>query len=835
MDALISFGEWVKRRRGALGLTQDGLARRIYCSLAMIRKIEADERRPSQQLAELLTEHLALKADKQQLFVLIARGERGVEHLPPPEDLAAAEALPDPIAFPSLPMPPTGLIGRNHNIVAVRALLLRADVHLVTLTGPPGIGKTRLSIAVAADIQDQFADGIAFIPLTPIQEPNLVISTIGQALGVMESAGRPLLDGLKAFLRERQVLLVLDNFEQVLQATPQIAELIASAPHLKLLVTSRVALRLLSEQRFVVPPLALPGMNRLHSAPDLVDVLSGYAAIELFVQRAQAVTQTFTLTPENAVAIAAICVRVDGLPLAIELAATRIALFTPQELLARLEHRLALLTGGALDLPVRQQTLRGAIAWSYGLLSDSEQTLLRRLGIFVGGFTLSAAERISNEADLGISVLDGVAALIDKSLVYQADGAHQPKTGETRFALLETIREFALEQLTVSGEATTIRQQHAHVFLTLAEVSSSYRYGAMQQEWLARLDLDHDNLRAALAWSLTDDDASISLRIAGALGGFWRERGYWSEGRRWLEAALKHSAGQGNILERLEALINLEELVVRGLNDYEQSAAIFTEIQDLAQKLDDPHRHAVILRELGIFKRLLGEHDAARPLLEQAIKCFQALGDDWKRASALMQIGDVFRDLGIYHEAQSCFEQSMAIYHTIGDSRGYFWIHIKLGEIARDQSEYTAARRWLEPAVAYFTGSHSNVGLAWAMTNLAIAELAEGRAERAAELFAQGLIEFHTCGQKVGIAYGLKGLADVLVHQRANLQRAVQLFGASAILLLDIGAGITPGDRVEHDPFLDQARATLEPDKFKAAWIVGQGLSIEQAIAMAIE
>ncbi len=352
---------------------------------------------------------------------------------------------------------------------------------------------------------------------------------------------------------------------------------------------------------------------------------------------------------------------------------------------------------------------------------------------------------------------------------------------------------------------------------------------------MARLDLDHDNLRAALAWSLTKGDTSNGLHPVGALGGFWRERGHWSEGRTWIEAALAHSAERGNILERLRALINLEELVVRGLNDYEQGAAIFREIQDLMQRSDDPYTHAVILHEQGYFKRLQGDYKAARPLLEQAIACFQGLGKHWDRANSLMSIGDVLRDLGLYQEAQSRFEQSRAIYHRLGDLRGYFWIHIKLGEIARDQGDHTRARRWLEPAVAHFTEARSNVGLSWAMTSLAIVELAEDRAERASELFAQGLIEFHTCGQKVGVAYGLKGVADVLVYQRANLPRAVQLFGAAAELLIAIGAGITPGDRVEHDPLLSLARTILESSTFDAAWEAGKALSIEQAIALAIE
>jgi predicted ATPase/class 3 adenylate cyclase len=435
--------------------------------------------------------------------------------------LASLDARPH-----NLPVQTTPLIGREQAGAAVQAMLLRDDVRLVTLTGPGGTGKTRLSLQVAAEVLDRFEHGAFFVELAPISDPGLVVSAIAQALGVQGAAGRSLLDVLVDALRGRELLLVLDNFEQVLPAATEVDALLRACPRLTVLVTSRAALQLRGEHEFPVPPLALPLTGQASSPA----ALSQYAAVALFIERATAVKPDFTVTNQNAPAIAEICVRLDGLPLAIELAAARIRLLSPEAMLARLGHGLALLTGGPRDLPARQQTLRGAIAWSYDLLDDAEQRLFRRLGVFVGGCTIESAEGIGDlDESLGLDVLDSISPLVAGSLVRQQE---QPD-GEPRFSMLETIREYALERLEESGEAPLVRRRHGEHFLALIEEAAPHLIRLEGATWMDRLQLEHDNLRAALGWgSAAPDTADLMARVAGPFWWFWWMSGHLTEGRR---------------------------------------------------------------------------------------------------------------------------------------------------------------------------------------------------------------------------------------------------------------------------------------------------------------
>jgi predicted ATPase len=444
----------------------------------------------------------------------------------------------------NLPHQPTVLLGRERELGEIEALLRREDVQLVTLTGPGGVGKTRLALQAAADLLEVFPDGAFFVDLAPLVDPALVPSTVASALGVREEGGRPVLEVLIAFLRSRRFLLVLDNFEHLLPASPLVSDLLRTCPGVKILATSRAPLHLRGEREYPVPTLAVPDPNRREPVPELIH----YEAVRLFAERAQAAKPDFALTDENAAAVVEICRRLDGLPLAIELAAARIKLLPPQALLERLGDHLKVLTGGARDAPARQQTLRDAIAWSHDLLSSHEQTLFRRLAVFAGGCTLETVEAVAIAAG-DLDILEGMGSLVDESLLRQAEDAG----GEPRYTLLETVREFSLDRLTVSGEERLIRSRHAAYFAGLAESLQPDIDGPEQVRTAAALGAEQDNLRAAIAWAIEQLDAETALRLTGNLWGFWLVRSRQTEGRDWLERSLA-VPGDAPPNTRLEAL-----------------------------------------------------------------------------------------------------------------------------------------------------------------------------------------------------------------------------------------------------------------------------------------
>jgi predicted ATPase/class 3 adenylate cyclase len=497
---------------------------------------------------ELARDHLPAEVALRDLgahwLKSLARPEQIFQFAVPglPADFPPLQTLDRPTT--NLPAQITVFIGRERELAALRDLLGRDDVRLVTLTGPGGTGKTRLSLQVAADALGMFEHGVWFVSLAPIGDPDLVAATIAQALGVREAGGRPILELLKSYLREKRTLLLLDNFEQIVDAAPLVSELLAFAPGLKVLVTSRTTLRLSGEHEYTVPPLGLPptddGRRTTGRQSPNLQTITQYEAVRLFIERAQAARADFAVTNDNAPAVAEICHRLEGLPLAIELAAARVKLFPPAALLARLANRLTFLTGGARDLPERQQTIRNTIDWSYQLLDDAEKTLFARLGVFVGGCTIEAAEAVCSAAgDLPIDVMEGIAALMDKSLLRQEEGVDD----EPRFVMLETIREYALERLEQSGEAEAVRRRHTEYYLALAEAAEPWLYShAESPSWLDRLEEEYDNLRAALGWAIERREANLALRFGAALGWFWWLRDDYREGLSWLDAALAQSS-----------------------------------------------------------------------------------------------------------------------------------------------------------------------------------------------------------------------------------------------------------------------------------------------------
>ena len=685
----------------------------------------------------------------------------------------------------NLPLQPNPFIGRDQAVEAVRQRLLQPEVRLLTLTGVGGTGKTRLGLQVAADLLDDFHDGVFFVNLAPITDPDLIPSTIAATLGIREAERQSLLDALHAYLRTRQLLLLLDNFEHVLAAAPAVAALLGAAPQLKLLVTSRAPLRVQGEHEFPVPPLALPDPRRL---PPL-EVLSQYAAVRLFIQRAQEVKPDFAVTNTNAPAVAEICVRLDGLPLAIELAAARSKFLPPAALLQRLSSRLKLLTGGARDLPMRQQTLRAAIDWSYSLLAVAEQTLFARLSVFAGGCTLEAVEAVCNaEGDVAIDAFEGVASLLDKSLLRQAEGVE----GEPRFTMLQTILEYASERLAAHGNVDAIRQRHATSFLSLVELAEPELKGPDTLVWLERLEAEHDNLHAALTWALEQEQHELALRLVGALGGFWERHGRMSEARQWLERALAHGRHDGTV-----------------------SAAA----------------RALALGWLGYFTESPAE---ARVLKEESVVLWLEVGDKSRIAMGLIGLGIAAADAGDFAAARAYDEEALALFRASGNPALTANALNNLGWHLVQQGEAAEAQPFLEEAVAMIREVGDRLNIGGFQHSLSMAVLAQGDASRAAALLTESLTLFWEAGRTTGCTFCLRGLAQVAVVQQQP-ERAARLLGAEAALREALDVTLRGGQRSAYDRTVSGARAQLDDATWRAAWAAGRAMSLEQAVSYGLQ
>ncbi len=565
----------------------------------------------------------------------------------------------------SLPAPLTSFVGRAREIAAVADLLHREDVRLVALTGPGGVGKTRLAQRVAAELADNFADGAAWVDLAPLADPNLVAPTVAQALGVREAGDRSLYERLADALRDRALLLVLDNFERVVDAAPLVARLLAGCPRLKVLATSRVHLRVSGERLVPVGPLALPEPARPAPLPEL----AATEAVALFVERAQAARPDFALTTGNAAAVAEICRQLDGRPLAIELAAARVAVLPPAALLARLERRLPLLTGGPRDSPARLRSMRDAIGWSHDLLSQDEQALFRRLAVFVGGFTLEAAEAVA--ADEGIDVLEGVSSLVAKSLVRDEEGSG----GEPRYLMLETVREFGLERLAERGEEPAIRAAHAAFFLALAEAAEPRLMGPDEATWLDRLATELPNTRAALAWTLEHEAAETALRLATNLFWFWYSRGDRREGERWLGAAL--ARGSGGTTARADALI--AAALVATVLDCAAAVELAEEGLAVSRACGYAAGSARALLCLGIAAEWAGDFDRAVGLEEEALALLRDLDDPFRTALVLVNLADANLWRGDLAPAQAHAAEGLALARSTGNE---YAVALALGPVA---------------------------------------------------------------------------------------------------------------------------------------------------------
>ena len=670
----------------------------------------------------------------------------------------------------NLPLQPTPLIGREKEVGAAKTLLSRDDVRLVTLTGPGGTGKTRLALQVVADSIDEFSGGVWFVNLAPVSEPGLVVSTIAQTLGVMEAGGRLLVESLKDYLGDKEVLLLLDNFEQVVEARTQVVELLSAAPRLKVLITSRVALQVRGEREWPVPPLSLP--DPAHLPP--IERLNQYEAVSLFIERATDIKPDFRVTNENAPAVAEICARLDGLPLAVELAAARIRLLTPQAMLSRLQSRLKLLTGGLKDLPARQQTLRKTIEWSHDLLSEGEKQLFRRLAVFQGGRSLEAIDQVCNvgagDWGLGISeslltrnpqsltpldvdVLEGVESLLTQSLLRQVAGV----SGEPRYVMLETIHEHAREKLEESDEGEDVRRRHALYFTQLAEALEMPMPGPPNLVFLDRLEEEHDNIRAALLWAIDNREVDLALRLSGAVaGGLWHPRAYFTEGRRWLET-----------------ILSLQEVLEKAGGKANAMPRTMPSMKTLRAK--------VLLKAANFAYHQEGSA-VSQPLAKESLTLYSELGDRHGMARALIQSAFGEADNEVY---LSQIEESMRLFKEVGDKAGTAYALYQLASWHSARDEKLGRAYLLETlALARETGDHTIAS--WSLSLLGHYALREGDYQTARAMFSEGLDLMRRSGNKINLRYPLNHLGFVAMEE-GDYATAGALFEEALTLAREAG------------------------------------------------
>ncbi|MCU0491891.1 MAG: tetratricopeptide repeat protein, partial [Chloroflexaceae bacterium] len=768
MTYTATFGAWLKQRRLERGLTQLELANLISCATITIQKLERGERRPSRPMVLRLAEQFGVPAEARESLVILAR-----------QDTAALPELPSPLPRePLAGQPLTPLIGREQEVTDIYMVLRQPEVRLLTLSGPPGVGKTRLAQELGVLLQDEFAQGVAFVSLVPLHDPALVVPTIAHALGLHQKSNDDPLQQLNQALRDQQRLLILDNLEHVLACVPQLVALLEACPLLRILATSRERLRARAEYLVTVAPLALPAAQA--PAPELAQ----NPAVALFLHVARRVQPQASFSSAQLALVAAICQRLDGLPLAIELVAPMLRLYGLEEVLALLEQRLVMSLVGARDLPSHLQRLHDAIGWSYDLLNDDERQMFESLGVFAGSWTArAAAALLGDQPDMGRTTML-LESLFDKSLVQRQTG-----TGaETRFVLLETIRDVALEQLRASGCEAEVRRRHAVFFLALVEEAAPNLYEPNRDLWIERVGREYANVRGALTWTM-EHDGTLALRLVGELRFFWRLTGYMREGHGWMAQALIH------LNEEVPPLVQARALQAAGNMAYDRgdntlAHSYFTRSLATFRALDNQLGAANILLLLGATHKRMGDYEQTRDLYEEAIAVFRTAGKASRLATALMDLACVVDDMGDYGQARQLYAESMSLSQAIGDVNRYTLCLTNLGLLALHEGQYAKADRLFYKGLPWFQANRDYQNVAIVHINLGQSGLCQKLVLEAQGHFLAALNIARTEQQQFAAAYALEGLAGVAAAL-GHSPRAVR-FAAAAHQLRQVTQSVLP-------------------------------------------
>jgi predicted ATPase/DNA-binding CsgD family transcriptional regulator/transcriptional regulator with XRE-family HTH domain len=866
------FAGWLRRRREAGDLSPEALSEQLgsESSPDAVLAWEMGSARPSRRMAERLARFFDISHNEHAAFVLFAISDLDSPDDQAPADIGAGLAFdPDapwrvqPQSPSNLPKPLTTFVGREADVEQVAAFLSKPGIRLLTLLGPPGIGKTRLSIEAARRLlsSGDYEDGVFFVPLAALTDGSGLAQAVASTLGVKEAAGRLPAEVLADYLRDKRLLLVLDNLEQINDVGPPLADLLTAAPQVQVIGTSRTALHVYGEQVWRVPALPVPPI----SAQTTADTLSQSEAADLFVQRARSVYPEFIVDDATAPVIAEICRKLDGLPLAIELAAARVNVLKPHALLARLDSRLGVLTGGSQNLPPRQRTLRGAIDWSYNLLDEAEKTAYRRLSVFVGGLTLEAAEQVINAGGhyelSSLDTLDLVSSLLDKSLLRQEDASD----GLARYIMLETIREYGLERLQESDEESEVRRVHAQAMLSLVEEAEPHMTTGGRDPWLCKLDADLDNIRAALSWSLEGGgDVEVGLRLAGGLGWYWYFRGHFTEGRKWSELVIG-KLDLPHLTEAYAKLLQSETWLASRQGDLEQALEMGEQAVFYWRQTNHDRELATALAMLGITKVVDGQLQDGYALIEQGSKLLRRYDGSWHLAFAIDQLAQASTWLGNFNDAEALWEESYAIYSKIGDKRGVADTLSSLGGVALRKNNLALATERFEKALSIQIALNNKEDMAYLFYGLVDIAFLRNDLEGAGVHCETALALFRELGLKRGIsgtlrrlgylymnrgdlegvktlyteylaliehvennAYKVRFIASIgaLSTSLADSERAIRLFSFVEAQKIELD----PAERSFCDAKLAEARQELESSKHKMAWSQGQRLTFPQAM-----